>query len=115
MREVAAGHHFLSKELSERAIESYVRQTDTHIADDPYEQLSTREREVLHLVVRDFTGGEIAKQLFISPRTVEAHRSNLTRKLGIKQRSQLIRFCIQKGILPPDTNLLPTQSTESEG
>jgi DNA-binding NarL/FixJ family response regulator len=114
VREVAAGRHVLSSELSQRAIESYIRQNETEAADDPYEQLSTREREVLHLVVRDHTGADIAKKLFISPRTVEAHRANLMRKLGLKNRGQLIRYCLQKGILPPDTNLPSGPSVEAE-
>lgn len=114
VREVAAGRHVLSSELSQRAIESYIRENESDTADDPYEQLSTREREVLHLVVRDYTGADIAKKLFISPRTVEAHRANMMRKLGLKSKGQLIRFCLQKGILPPDTDTLSVPSADTE-
>ena len=105
VREVAAGRHYLSTELSQRAIASYINHNPGEEESDPYQQLSTREREVLHLVVRDYTGTDIAKKLFISPRTVEAHRANLMRKLGMKNRTQLIKFCLQNGILPPDAGL----------
>ncbi|MGI2335530.1 MAG: response regulator [Dehalogenimonas sp.] len=114
VREVANGRHVLSSELSQRAIESYIRENENDNTDEPYEQLSTREREILHLVVRDHTGADIAKKLFISPRTVEAHRANLMRKLGLKGRGQLIRFCLQKGIIPPDTDLLSVPANDTE-
>jgi DNA-binding NarL/FixJ family response regulator len=113
VREVAAGRHYLSTELSQRAIAYYIKQPSAEEETSPYEQLSNREREVLHLVVRDYTGADIAKKLFISPRTVEAHRANLMRKLGMKNRTQLIKFCLQNGILPPEAGLNDIPSPET--
>ncbi|AKG53706.1 DNA-binding response regulator [Dehalogenimonas sp. WBC-2] len=106
VREVMAGRHYLSTSLSQRAIASYIKQTETESVIDAYEQLSTREREVLHLVVRGCTGADIAKRLFISPRTVEAHRANLMRKLDVKNQSQLLRYALQRGIIPPEPNTI---------
>jgi len=100
------GRHYLSAALSQRAIESYIKQTETDAVADPYEQLSTREREVLHMVVRGYTGADIAKRLFISPRTVEAHRANLMRKLNLRNHSQLLRYALQKGFIPPEPDAL---------
>lgn len=107
VREVMKGRHYLSASLSQRAIETYIKQQEADMIADPYEQLSTREREVLHLVVRGHTGSDIARRLFISPRTVEAHRANLMRKLDLRNHSQLLRYALQKGLIPTDTEILP--------
>lgn len=70
--------------------------------DDPYELLTTREREVLQLVAEGRTSAEIASRLFISPRTAEGHRANLMKKLGLQNNADLIRFALKRGILPMD-------------
>ncbi|MEL7561941.1 response regulator transcription factor [Dehalogenimonas sp. 4OHTPN] len=107
VREVMKGRHYLSASLSQRAIENYIKQQETDTITDPYEQLSTREREVLHLVARGHTGSDIARRLFISPRTVEAHRANLMRKLDMRNHSQLVRYALQKGIISAENEGLP--------
>lgn len=114
VREVMKGRHYLSAALSQRAIESYIKQTETDAVADPYEQLSTREREVLHMVVRGYTGADIAKRLFISPRTVEAHRANLMRKLSLRNHSQLLRYALQKGFVPPEQEGLKITETAAD-
>jgi two-component system response regulator NreC len=102
VREAAVGHRYLSSSLSERAIEAYIRKTkDTAL--DQYDTLTTREREVLHLSVQSYTNAEIAKRLYISRRTVETHRANMMRKLGLRTQAQLISYAIRRGILPPDS------------
>jgi two-component system response regulator NreC len=73
VREVAAGRRYLSPPLSERAIEAYLQKT-RDVAFDPYETLTTREREVLQLAAGGRTNAGIAAALFVSPRTVETHR-----------------------------------------
>lgn len=99
VREVLAGRYYLSSPFSERAIESYVRKTkETPL--DPYETLTTREREVLQLVAEGHTNRKIAALLVISPRTVEMHRSNMLRKLGLRTQADVTRFAIRRGILP---------------
>src|SRR5262245_10078317 len=62
VREVAAGRRYLSPPLSERALELYAQKIES-VPDDLYELLTTREREVLHLVAEGRTSGEIAQQL----------------------------------------------------
>lgn len=64
------------------------------------EGLTTREREVLHLVAEGHTNTQIAARLFISPRTVETHRANLMRKLGLRTSASLIHYALRRGILP---------------
>lgn len=101
VREVIAGQRYLSPPLSERALELYMRKVES-VPEDPYELLTTREREVLQLVAEGRTSAEIANRLFISPRTAEGHRANLMRKLGLQNNADLIRFALKRGILPLD-------------
>jgi DNA-binding NarL/FixJ family response regulator len=99
VREATAGRRYLSPPLSERAIEAYMQRAK-EAALDPYETLTTREREVLHLAAEGLSNAEIAARLFLSPRTVEVHRANLMRKLGLHSQTDLIRYALQRGILP---------------
>jgi len=99
IREAVAGRRYLSPPLSERAIEIYIQKAES-AALDPYETLTAREREVLHLVAEGHTNAEIAARLFVSPRTVETHRANLMRKLGLHTQTDLIRYALRRGILP---------------
>jgi DNA-binding NarL/FixJ family response regulator len=101
VREVAAGRRYLSPPLSERALDLYVKKVED-VPDDPYEMLTTREREVLQMVAEGRTSTEIADRLFISPRTAEGHRANLMRKLGLQNQTDLIRYALKRGILPLD-------------
>ncbi|NCO64400.1 MAG: response regulator transcription factor [Flavobacteriales bacterium] len=61
--------------------------------------LTRREKEVLILIVKENTTEEIAEQLFITSKTVEAHRSNLIQKLGVKNVAGLVRVAIEKGLI----------------
>jgi two-component system response regulator NreC len=99
VREAAAGRRYLSPPLSERAIEAYVHKADAAPL-DLYETLSGREREVLHLAAEGYNNTEIAARLCISARTVETHRANVMRKLGLHSQTDLIRYALRRGILP---------------
>lgn len=101
VKEVINGNRYLSPPLSERALELYMQKLES-APSDPYELLTTREREVLQLVAEGKTSAEIANRLFISPRTAEGHRANLMRKLGLQTNADLIRFALKRGILPLD-------------
>ncbi len=98
VREVAAGRRHLSAPLSERAIEAYVSQAHTTSL-DPYETLTTREREILHLVAEGLTSPDVASRLGISPRTAETHRANLMRKLDLRSQGDLIRYALRRGLI----------------
>lgn len=101
IREVAAGRRYLSSPLSERAIEVYIESAKATTL-DLYDTLTTREREVFQMVVEGRTNAEIAARLMISPRTVETHRANLTRKLGLRTQTELVRYALRRGILSLD-------------
>lgn len=99
IHQVLDGRHYLSSSLSERAIEVYVRQAQESPL-EKYETLTAREREVLHLTAEGHTSAEIAERLHISPRTVDTHRANMMRKLDLSSQTDLIRYAIQRGIIP---------------
>jgi two-component system, NarL family, response regulator NreC len=101
---VLEGGFYLSPPLSERALDSYVQAAQS-VTSDPYQNLTAREREVFNLVAEGNTSGEIAETLSISSRTVEVHRANMMRKLNLHTPTELIRFAIKKGILPPDAQV----------
>ena len=99
VREAALGRRYLAPPLSDRAIEVYLlRSEDSQL--DPYDMLTSREREVLHLAAQGMTSSETANRLCISPRTVEVHRARVMQKLGLHNRTELIHFAIRQGIIP---------------
>ena len=99
VKEAAVGRRYLSPPVTERTIDAYIEQSRAAQL-DPHETLTAREREVLQLAAEGKTGGEIAARLHISQRTVENHRANLMRKLGLKNHSELVRYAVRRGLLP---------------
>jgi len=99
VREASLGRRYLAPPLSDRAIEAYLQRSEESRL-EPYDMLTSREREVLHLAAQGFTSSEIAERLFISPRTVEVHRARVMQKLGLRNRTELIHFAIRRGIIP---------------
>lgn len=99
IRKVAAGQRFLSMSLSQKAIDVYLERAKTGPL-DLYDTLTTREREIFQMTAECKSGSEIGRLLFISPRTVEIHRQNAMRKLGLRNQGELIRYALRKGILP---------------
>ncbi|MBI4287281.1 MAG: response regulator transcription factor [Chloroflexi bacterium] len=102
IREVLAGRRYLSPPLSERAVDAYAQKA-TAGAMDPYDRLTDREKEILHLAAEGLTNAEIASRLVVSPRTAETHRTNMMRKLALTNRADLVRYAIKRGIVQPDS------------
>lgn len=102
VREVAAGRRFLSPPVTEIAINAYIEQSKSGPI-DPHETLTAREREVLQLSAEGKTNPEIATRLHISTRTVENHRAQLMRKLGLQNQTELVRHALRHGLITLDT------------
>jgi DNA-binding NarL/FixJ family response regulator len=98
IRLVISGERYLSPRLSDMALNACIKKVANAVV-DVYATLSSREREVLQLAAEGNSSMEIAKQLFISPRTVETHRTNLMKKLSLRSQTELVRFAIRKRIL----------------
>ncbi len=100
VRTVAAGQRHLSPPLSEWDVDVYMRKASASDTFDPYDTLTLREKEVLQLVAEGHTNPVIADGLCIGARTVETHRRHTMTKLGLKNHSELVRFAIERGIIP---------------
>ncbi len=98
IRSVYRGDSYLSPSVARLLIEEY-QHGDGQIGRDPYEQLTNRERDVLKLVVEGHTTREIADILVISTKTVEGHKTNLMAKLGVRNRIELVKYALRKGII----------------
>src|SRR5580704_4361673 len=69
----------------------------------PINILSERELEVLKLVAQGYSSQQIAKRILVGVKTVETYRSRLAQKLGLRTRSDVVRFAVQMGLLTPET------------
>lgn len=103
IRAVARGEKFFSSRVSEIMVESFVRRSEQppielSSADIP---LTKREKEILTLVAEGLTNQQIADKLFISPRTVDTHRTNIMQKLDLHDVASLVRYAIKHGLVRP--------------
>ena len=91
-RKVANGDNFLGKQFSKMMTREYLRLARLRKSK---KHITRREREVLSLLVDGLTSSEIAEKLYISPRTVDKHRTNLLKKLGQKNTAGLVRYALE--------------------
>lgn len=103
IRAVARGESYLHPSIAASVIDGYLGKRETEQAEDPYEKLTDREKQVLKLVAEGYTHKEIADILNISVKTAVAHQTNFSEKLGIHSRAGLIKFAIQRGIIKIDS------------
>jgi DNA-binding NarL/FixJ family response regulator len=99
IRSALAGRQYLDASLPAEAI-GQQRRLASRVR-DPYEALTPREREVLHMVGEGLSSAEIAGRLSISPRTVEMYRRHIAGKLDLTGQAALARYALQRGLLPP--------------
>ena len=85
-----------SQSVSQTIIGHYT-DAQKHDKSNARQSITNREKEVLSLIVEGLTSSEIAKKLYISPRTVETHRANLMQKLDIKNTAGLVRYALSEG------------------
>ena len=102
---VAAGNLFLDSALSQEVVFKLL-QTKSDAEDgqgDPYTTLTPREQEVMRMLAEGLNAKAVAEQLFISPKTVENHRTNLMKKLGLKSSVELVRYAARLGLIDIET------------
>ncbi|MDX6707852.1 MAG: hypothetical protein QOK16_1001 [Solirubrobacteraceae bacterium] len=97
VRAVSRGEPFMTN----AAEASLVREWMADESSGPAEPLTPREREVLKLIAEAFTNREIGEILHLAEKTVESHRANLMRKLGMRDRVELVRYAIRRGLIEP--------------
>lgn len=96
---VAEGKSFFSPKVSRILLEDYMRKLRKTGAEDSYDLLSAREREILQLVAEGKSSKEIANLLNLSVHTVETHRANIMQKLNLRGIPELILYAVRKGIV----------------
>ncbi len=95
IRTVAAGDHYLSPSISGFLVRRHGRAEQLAAKKPGIEDLTKAERRILKLVAEKKTSREIGGELFISPRTVEAHRANICAKLGLQGSHSLLQFALE--------------------
>jgi len=99
VRCVLGGERYLSPAIATTVVAGYLNGKEAPTYHSAFDELSTREREVLKLVAEGFKTREIAEYLCISPKTVEKHRANLMEQLGLHSVSALTTYAIEKGLV----------------
>lgn len=99
IRTVHQGKTFFSPDISRMLVEDYIREIRTRGAEESYDLLTSREREILQLLAERRSNKEIATALNLSPYTVETHRRNLQEKLNLHSFAELILYAVRKGVI----------------
>ncbi len=103
IKTIFAGKPYYGSELTQTYIDSLNKSdSNIHVISDIINDLTTREIEVLELIVNEFSNQEIAEKLFISVRTVDAHRRNLINKIAVKNTAGLVKFAVTNNMFSGD-------------
>jgi two-component system response regulator NreC len=95
------GKCYLSPSVSKGLIEDYLRHIKDKDIDPRYSSLTRREREILKLIAEGYTNQGIADLLFLNIKTIQTHRSHLMEKLGLHDRTELVKYALRKGLIEP--------------
>ena len=111
MRTVCKGRNFVCNTTATRILSSYVSPGGlTSSTNSPAASITEREREVLTRVALGCSNKAIARELGLSPKTVEKHRSNLMRKLQLHNAAAITMYAIRNGMTSPDPNRAQSSS-----
>jgi DNA-binding NarL/FixJ family response regulator len=97
VRAIARGNSFISPHAEGTLLKRMLEDPEN----DPTEKLTPREREVVKLIAEAYTNKEIASILNLAEKTVESHRANVLAKLGMRDRVELVRYAIRRGLIEP--------------
>ena len=96
IKTVLNGERYLQQNIREILLNESIGKATTSSFFIP--KLTNREKEILALIIKEYTTDEIAGKIFLSIKTVESHRSNLMQKLGVKNSAGLVRVAFEKGL-----------------
>jgi DNA-binding NarL/FixJ family response regulator len=101
---VLKGEYFMDSSVSHKVIEKLMEfpEKEVKIKDSSYDTLTRREQEILVLLAQGLSTKQVAEKLFISPKTVENHRSNILFKLNLHSTLELVRYAARLGIIDVD-------------
>lgn len=97
------GKHYFSDEATHSIMMDLVKGKGNPSSSEPV-HITDRELEILELIVKEHTNQEIGEKLFISSRTVDAHRRNLLQKTGARNTAGLVKYAFQHNIISPDSD-----------
>ncbi len=92
---IIEGKHYFSNDATQAILQELVTPDVNKVNDNDDVHITEREREVLKLIVNEFTNQEIADKLFVSVRTIDAHRRNLLQKTGAKNTAGLVKYALK--------------------
>ncbi len=98
IRAVYEGNSYLYPPIAKLVLEALTSGED---ATAPERQLTPREREILILIARGYTNNEIAKMLYISPKTVDVHRTRMMNKLNLHNVAEIVRYAVRQRLVDP--------------
>jgi DNA-binding NarL/FixJ family response regulator len=101
VRAVASGDQLFAPQVTRRLVESYVARPAPAATEDSLEELTPREHEVVLLVAKGLSNAEVGERLFLSEATVKTHLTSILRKLGLRDRTQLVVFAYERGLVTP--------------
>lgn len=99
IRTIHEGGTYIHPKLATSLVREFVKNDTSAGSEDVYELLSRRELEILPLIAKGYGNKEIAEKLFISVKTVEAHKAKIMEKLHLKSRPELVEYALKKKIL----------------
>jgi DNA-binding NarL/FixJ family response regulator len=99
LRSVIGGKKFLSPDVSGHLVDTYLHGGRTEAKAAPWDKLTARERSILKLIAEGRTNRAAAEFLNVSPKTVEKHRANLMRKLGLRNVAELTLVALESGLI----------------
>lgn len=99
VRAAAKGEAFLYPSVARKVVEDYLKRVEAGEERERYDGLTEREREVLTLIAQGLSNQRIAEKLYISIKTVQTHRAHVLEKLGLHDRTELVRYAIRKGLI----------------
>lgn len=103
VRMAAKGKYFLSREINSELIRGYLNNEERKSAESSrYDLLSCREQQIFRLIIEGNPTKSIAELLCLSPKTVEKHRSNISKKLGMSEPLAMLKFAMKIGVADPD-------------
>ena len=99
IRMVYKGGTYIHPKMATSLVKEFIKKDQNIVDDDPFRVLSKREIEILPLVAKGYGNKDIAAKLFISVKTVEAHKAKIMEKLDLKSRPELVEYALKKKLL----------------
>jgi two-component system response regulator NreC len=99
VRAAANGEAFLYPSVARKVVADYLKRVEAGEERTRYDGLTDREKEILTHIAQGLANQQIAEKLFISIKTVQTHRAHILEKLGLHDRTELVRYAIRKGLI----------------